>query len=43
MNKIQEGGNLETTTQIMTRSEAKRKELDLVLKNTLFPVKIGPI
>jgi hypothetical protein len=35
MNKFQEGGNLETTTQIMTRSEAKRKELDLVLNDTL--------
>ena len=30
----QQGGNIETTTQIMTRSEAKRKELDMVLNNT---------
>ena len=32
---IQEGGKIETTTQIMTRSEAKRKELDNVINNTL--------
>ena len=33
-NERQKGGNLETTTQIMTRSETKRKELGTVLNNT---------
>lgn len=33
-NKGQDGGFLETTTQIMTRSETKRKELDFVLNKT---------
>jgi hypothetical protein len=37
---IQNGGKLETTTQIMTRSETKRKELENVINNTLSATSI---
>ena len=40
-NNIQEGGFIETSTQLLTRSEAKRKELGLLLDNNSETSKIS--